>query len=85
MRGDSGVAGERRVVGAPKFHSWGKCTMPLRNINSDWMSNASFGLYIILCYLYYLYEQSNRTPRYSREVSAAGLPWLEHFRVQCYT
>ena len=29
MRGDSGVAGEGRVVGIPKFHSWGKCTMPL--------------------------------------------------------
>ena len=50
MRGDSGVAGERRVVGVPKFHSWGKCTMPLTNINSDWMSNASSGLCIILCY-----------------------------------
>ena len=44
MRGDSGVAGEGRVVGVPKFHSWGKCTMPLANINSDWMSNASSGL-----------------------------------------
>ena len=44
MRGDSGVAGEGRVVGVPKFHSWGKCTMPLMNINSDWMSNASSGL-----------------------------------------
>ena len=31
-----------------------------------------------------LIEQSNRTPRCSRKVSAAGLPWLEHFRVQCY-
>ena len=41
MRGDSGVAGEGRVVGVPKFHSWGKCTMPLMNINSDWMFNAS--------------------------------------------
>ena len=40
MRDDSGVAGEGRVVGVPKFHSWGKCTMPLTNINSDWMSNA---------------------------------------------
>ena len=40
MRGDSGVAGEGRVVGVPTFHSWGKCTMPLTNINSDWMSNA---------------------------------------------
>ena len=29
MRGDSGVAGERRDVGVPKFHSWGKCTMPI--------------------------------------------------------
>ena len=34
MRGDSGVAGEGRVVGIPKFHSWGKFTMPLTNINS---------------------------------------------------
>ena len=47
MRGDSGVAGEGRIVGVPKFHSWGKCTMPLMNINSDWMSNASSGLCII--------------------------------------
>ena len=30
-------------------------------------------------------EQSNRTPRCSWEVSAAGLPWLKRFRVQCYT
>ena len=48
MRGDSGVAGEGRVVGVPKFHSWGKYTMPLTNINSDRMSNASSGLRIIL-------------------------------------
>ena len=82
MRGDSGVAGEGRVVALPKFHSWGKCTMPLTNINSDWMFNASSGLCIILGYII---EQSNRTPRCSQEVSAAGLPRLEHFRVQCYT
>ena len=52
MRGDGGVAGEERVVGIPKFHSWGKCTIPLTNklINSDWMSNASSGLCIILGY-----------------------------------
>ena len=43
-----GDSGEGRVVGVPKFHSLGKCTMPLTNINSDWMSNASFGLRIIL-------------------------------------
>ena len=30
MRGDGGVAGEGRVVSAPKFHSRGKCTMLLR-------------------------------------------------------
>ena len=46
MRGDGGVAGEGRIVGVPKFHSWGKCTMPLTNINSDWMSNASSGLHV---------------------------------------
>ena len=48
VRGDGSVAGEGRVVGLPKFHSWGKCTMPLTNMNSDWMSNASSGLCIIL-------------------------------------
>ena len=52
MRGDSGVAGEGRVVGVPRFHSWGKCIMPLTNINSDWMCNASSGLCIN--WLYYL-------------------------------
>ena len=46
MRGDSSVAGEGRVICVPKFHSWGKCTMPLTNINSDWRSNASSGLCI---------------------------------------
>ena len=50
MRGDGGVAGEGRVVGVPKFHSWGKCTMPLTSINSDWMSNASSALCIIDSY-----------------------------------
>ena len=55
MRGDGGVAGEGRVVGVPKFHSWDKCTMPLTNIYSNWMSNASSGLCINLCYLCYLY------------------------------
>ena len=54
MRGDSGVASEGRVVGVPKFHSWGKCTMPLTNINSDWMFNASSGLCIILGYISYI-------------------------------
>ena len=53
MRGEGGVAGEERVVGVPKFHSWGKCTMPLTNINSDRMSNASSGLCINLCYIIY--------------------------------
>ena len=42
--GDGGVAGEGRLVGVPKLHSCGKCTMPLMNINSDWMSNASSSL-----------------------------------------
>ena len=78
VRGESGVAGEGRVVGLQNFHSWGKCTMPLTNINSDWISNTSFGLCINLV----IYIEHNRTPRCSYEVSAAGLSWLEHFRVQ---
>ena len=52
MWGDSSVAGEGSVVGVSKFHSWGKCTMPLMNINSDWVSNASSGVCTI--YLYYV-------------------------------
>ena len=47
MRGDSGVAGEGKLAGMPRFHSWAKFTMPLTNINSDWMSNATSGLCII--------------------------------------
>ena len=53
MNGESGVAGEGRVVGVPKFHSLGKCIMPITNINSDWMSNASSGLCINLHYIIY--------------------------------
>ena len=53
VKDEGGVASEGRVVGVPKFHSWGKCTMPLTNINSDWISNASSGLCINLCYLCY--------------------------------
>ena len=48
MRGVGGVAGEGGVVGLPKFYSWGKCTMPLTNINSDQMSNTFSGLCINL-------------------------------------
>ena len=51
MRGDSGVAGEGRVVGVPKFHSWGKCTMALTNIDLQcflWLA------YYIVIYLYYV-------------------------------
>ena len=55
MRGEGGVAGEGRVVGVPKFHSWDKCTMPLTNINSDWMSNASSGLFINILFTRVLY------------------------------
>ena len=55
MRGDGGVAGEGRVVGVPQFHSWGKCTMPLTNINSDQMSNASSGLCIRPWLIIYLF------------------------------
>ena len=69
MRGEGGVVGEGSVVGVPKFHTWG--AMPLTTINSDWMSNASSGLCIILHYII-LYYEHNHTPRCSQEVSVAG-------------
>ena len=50
MRGEGGVAGDGRVVGVRKFHSWGKCTMPLTNISSDWMSNGSSGCVLFILY-----------------------------------
>ena len=51
VRVEGGVAGEGRVFGIPKFYSWSKCTMPLTNINLDWMSNTSSGLCINLYYV----------------------------------
>ena len=52
MRGEGGVAAEGRLVGAcTKVHSWGKCTMPLMNINSVWMSNALWPAYYILLFI----------------------------------
>ena len=58
MSGDRGVAGEGRVVGIPKFHSWGKFTMPLTNINLDWISNVSSGLCIILLFILFILRGS---------------------------
>ena len=79
MRGDSGVAGEGRVVGLPKFHSWGKCTMPLTNINLDWLSNASSGLCII--YSYYIIYTSNVTaPEDVHKQKCCRFSWLKHLR-----
>ena len=37
-----GISSEEKFVGVPKFY----CTMPLTNIWSEWMSNASSGLCI---------------------------------------
>ena len=86
MRGESGVTGEGRAVGVPKFHLWGKCTMPINEyqLRLD-VQCFVWPVYYISYIILSIYEQSNRTPRCSRKVSAAGLPWLKHFRVQCYT
>ena len=46
MRGEGGIAGEGKLVGVPKFYSWGKHTM-----QSDWMSNASSALCINLYFI----------------------------------
>ena len=36
------------IVGEPKFHSWGRCTIALTNMHSDLRSNLSSGLCINL-------------------------------------
>ena len=46
-KGEGGVAGKENLVGTPKFHSWSNCTMPLTNVQSDWMSNTFSGLCIL--------------------------------------
>ena len=51
MRGDGGVAGEGRIVGVPKFHSWGKYTMPLTNIRLDVQRFFWLVYYIKLYYM----------------------------------
>ena len=55
MRGEGGVAGEGSVVGAPKFHSWGKCTMPLTNINR--IGFPRLPLACVLTYVIYLFTR----------------------------
>ena len=51
MRGGGGVAGEGRVVGVPKFHSWGKCTMQYQ-LRLD-VQRFLWPVYyiVILCYI----------------------------------
>ena len=50
VKGEGGVADEGRVFGVPKFHSCGKCSIPLTNIDSDWMLPLACVLFI----LYYI-------------------------------
>ena len=54
MRGEGGVAGEGRVVGGPKFHSWGKCTMPLTQIGCPMLTLACVLTYLHVFILYYI-------------------------------
>jgi len=45
------------LVGEPKFHSWGRCTIALTNMHSDMRFNPSSGLCINLWLfmIYYLH------------------------------
>ena len=52
MRGEGVVAGEGRVVGIPKFHSWDKCTMPLTN--STQTGCPTLPLACVLTYIIYI-------------------------------
>ena len=40
MRGEGSAAGKEGLVGVPKFHPLGKCTMKPTNSHSDWTSNT---------------------------------------------
>ena len=68
VRVEGSVAGEGRVVGIPKFHSWGKCTMPLTKINSDWIFNASSGPYVML--IIYTGPKVARSPVFSTNLES---------------
>ena len=50
---------------------------------SLWQSKSSYHTQCMIHNSSFLFhsEQSNHTPRCSQRVSAAGLPWLEHFGV----
>ena len=58
MRGEGSVAGEGRVVGVPKFHSWGKCAMPLTNIRLRLDVQRFPWLYYIVLFMWVLYFAS---------------------------
>ena len=45
MRGDGGVAGEGRVVGVLRFHSWGKCSLVPRQLFAERESSLVNCLY----------------------------------------
>ena len=42
------------LVGEPKFHSWGRCTIALTNMHSDLRFNSSSCLCINLHYIIYV-------------------------------
>ena len=51
VRGEGGVAGEGRVVGVPKFHFWGMCTMLLMNLNSTQIGYPTLPLACLFIYI----------------------------------
>ena len=54
MRGESGVAGEGKLVDEPKFYSQGDYTMTLTNIYLHETSNTSSALCINLHYVIFV-------------------------------
>ena len=53
MRGDGGVASEGRVVGVPKFHSRGKCTVTLQISTQIGCPTLPLAC-VLYCYIIYL-------------------------------
>ena len=67
----------RLDIAVQHYFELGVAQSTLKTYSAAWKKFSQF------CTLHN--EQSNSTPRCSRKVSAASLPWLEHFRVQWYT
>ena len=70
VRGDGDVAGEERVVGVPKFHSWDKCSMQQSESSESDDTNMILSVTRLL---------ENQRLMMAAQVQAMGVPPLRKF------